>query len=128
MIDAMEVVETICERYQAAVSDNDSHAYRKLFAEDAIRVPPGSEPEHGPDEIAQSEQRDYDVAKWTVQSRALDALRIDDDWVYGVAEVDVTTVVHADGASKSFRATKTWLLQKQASGQWLIKRQMWNLK
>ena len=128
MIDAMEVVETMCERYQTAVSNNDSGAYRKLFAEDAIRVPPGSEPEHGPDEIAQSEQKDYDVAAWSVRSRALDALRINDDWVYGVAEADINTVAHADGARKSLRATKTWLLQRQPSGDWLIKRQMWNLK
>jgi len=128
MIDAMEVVETMCERYQDAVSNNDSGAYRILFAGDAIRIPPGSEPERGPDEIAQSEQRDYDAAKWTVRSSALDALRIDDNWVYGVAEVDIDTVAHADGARKTFQATKTWLLQRQASGDWLIKRQMWNLK
>ena len=128
MIDAMEVVETMCERYQTAVSANDSKAYQKLFASDAIRVPPGSEPEHGPDEIGQSEQKDYDIATWTVWSRALDALRIDDDWVYGVAEVDVNTVAHADGTQRSFQATKTWLLQRRASGDWLIKRQMWNLK
>ena len=128
MIDAMEVVETMCERYQAAVSNNDSGAYRMLFAKDAIRIPPGSDPERGLDEIAQSEQKDYDDAKWTVRSSALDALRIGDDWVYGVAEVDVDTVAHANGARKSFQATKTWLLQKQASGDWLIMRQMWNLK
>lgn len=128
MIDAMEVVETMCERYQAAVSKNDSGAYRMLFAEDAIRIPPGSEPEHGPDEIARSEQSDYDLAAWTIQSSALDALRIDDNWIYGVAEVDVNTVTYAEGAKKTFRATKTWLLQRQASGEWLIKRQMWNLK
>lgn len=64
----------------------------------------------------------------TVESRALDALPIGQDWVYGIAEVDVNTVAHADGATKSFKATKTWLLQKQPSGEWLIKRQMWNLK
>lgn len=128
MIDAMEVVEKMCERYQTAVSNNDSGAYRVLFAEDAIRIPPGSNPERGPDEIAESEQRDYDAAKWTVRSSALDALRIDDDWVYGVAEVDANTVAHADGTRKKFQATKTWLLQRQPSGDWLIKRQMWNLK
>lgn len=66
MTDPMEVVEKLCERYQTAVSNNDSGAYRKLFAEDAIRIPPGSEPEHGPDEIGQGEQRDYDIAKWTL--------------------------------------------------------------
>jgi hypothetical protein len=38
------------------------------------------------------------------------------------------TVAHTDGAARSFKATKTWLLQIQTSGEWLIKRQMWNLK
>jgi ketosteroid isomerase-like protein len=37
-------------------------------------------------------------------------------------------VAHTDGAKKAFQATKTWLLQRQPSGDWLIKRQMWNLK
>ena len=128
VVDAGEVVKAMCEKYQAAVNANDSAAYRQLFAADAIRIPPGSEPEHGPDEIAQSEQRDYDVARWTIQSRPLDALQIDDRWIYGIAEVDATTVAHADGATRSFKATKTWLLERQPSGDWLIKRQMWNLK
>jgi uncharacterized protein (TIGR02246 family) len=127
MTDAMEVVETMCERYQAAVSANDSAAYGKLFCADAIRVPPGAEPEYGPREIAQSEQKDYDVATWTVSSKALDVLRIDDDWVYGIAETAVTTLAHEDGTIKSFKATKTWLLRREPSGEWLIKRQMWNL-
>jgi hypothetical protein len=61
-------------------------------------------------------------------ARALDALRIDDDWILGVGEGDVTTVAHADGATKSFRVNKIWLLQKQPSGDLLIKRQMWNVK
>jgi uncharacterized protein (TIGR02246 family) len=118
----------MCHRYQSVVSDNNSKAYRSLFAEDAIRVPPGSEPEHGADEIAQSEQRDYDIARWVIRSSPVDALRINDDWVYGIAAADVTTTEHENGATRSFRITKTWLLQRQTSGQWLIKRQIWNFK
>ncbi len=128
MIDANEVVQAMCEQYQVAVNANDSAAYRKLFAADAIRIPPGSEPERGPDEIAKSEQKDYDVAKWSIQSRPVDALRIDDNWIYGIAHVDATTVAHADRMTKSFKATKTWLLHRESSGEWLIMRQMWNLK
>lgn len=62
------------------------------------------------------------------ETTTLNALRIDDDWVYGVAEADINTVARADGARKALQATKTWLLQRQPSGDWLIKRQMWNLK
>lgn len=128
MIDANEILKQMCEKYQAAVNANDSEAYRQLFAADAIRIPPGSEPEHGPDEISKSEQKDYDIAKWTIQSTPLDALRIDDQWIYGIAQADVNTVAYADGAKNSFKATKTWLLHRKDSGEWSIMRQMWNLK
>ena len=128
MIDANEVLKAMCEKYAAAVSANDSVAYGKLFATDAIRIPPGLDPERGPEEILQSEQKDYDVAKWTCKSRPLDALRIDDEWVYGVAQADVNTITYTDGKTKSFKAYKTWLLHKDDSGEWLIKRQMWNIK
>ncbi|UBF29280.1 DUF4440 domain-containing protein [Kovacikia minuta CCNUW1] len=128
MMDANEILKAMCEKYQAAVSANDSTAYRNLFATDAIRMPPGAEPEYGPEEIAKNEQKDYEVAKWTIQSTPIDALRIDDQWIYGIAHVDITTVFHTDGTTQSFEATKTWLLHKEDSGEWLIKRQMWNLK
>lgn len=128
MMDANEILKVMCEKYQAAVSANDSVAYGKLFAPDAIRIPPGSEPEHGPDEISKNEQKDYDVAQWTVQLTPIDALQIDDQWIYGVAEGNVSTIAHADGSTRSYKTTKTWLFHQESSGEWLIKRQMWNLK
>lgn len=128
MIDANEVFQEMCEKYEAAVNANDSAAYRQLFAPDAIRIPPQSEPEHGADEIAKSEQMDYDIAKWTVQLTPLDALKIDERWIYGIARGNVKVVAYADGATKSFKTTKTWLFHQQDSGEWSIARQMWNLK
>ncbi|MCW3783839.1 YybH family protein [Defluviimonas salinarum] len=128
MIDAMEIVETMCERYSSAVTANDSAAYRQLFCADAIRVPPGSEPERGPDEIARGEQADYDKARFTCNSHPIDALHLADNRVFGFAEAAVKTVAHGTGEIRSFRATKAWLLERQPSGDWLIKRQMWNLR
>ena len=128
MINANEVLKAMCEKYQTAVSANDSAAYRQLFAPDAIRMPPGSRPEHGPDEISQNEQKDYDLGKWTVQLTPLDALQIGDRWIYGIAFGQVSVAAHADGTTKSFNTTKTWLFHQENSGEWLIKRQMWNLQ
>ena len=125
---ADEVVDSMCQAYASAVNANDSAAYSKLFTADAIRMPPGSEPEYGPDQIRRGEQADYDLAGWSIRSRVVDALQIADRWIYGIAHVDATTTAHADGAKTSIRATKTWLLQKQDSGEWLIARQMWNLQ
>ena len=123
-----EVVRAMCEAYAAAVNANDSLAYSRLFTAEAVRMPPGSEPEYGPDQIRRGEQADYDVATWSIRSTPGDALRIADEWIYAIAHVDGTKTGHADGAKSSFQATKTWLLQRQSSGEWLIARQMWNLK
>jgi uncharacterized protein (TIGR02246 family) len=128
MASADDVVAAMCERYASAVNTSDSMAYSTLFAADAIRIPPGSEPEYGPEQIRQSEQADNDSARWSIHSRPRDALQLSDDWIYGIADVDGSTIAHADGAQRTFKLTTTWLLHRQASGDWLIVRQMWNMK
>ncbi|MCG4452971.1 hypothetical protein LJY18_06575 [Pseudomonas sp. MMS21-TM103] len=50
------------------------------------------------------------------------------DWVYGIADVEVFLVDHADGNTADFRLTASRLLQQQSSGGWLVERQMWNRK
>ena len=62
MIDANKVLATMCKSNQDAVNANDATVYRNLFAVDAIRNPPGSDPERGRDEISTSEQEGYDIS------------------------------------------------------------------
>ncbi len=123
-----EVFSALLDSYASAVNASDSAAYVQLFAPDAIRMPPGAHPEYGPEAIQKGEQADYDAARWEVKFTPRDVLALADDWVYGIADVDVATVAHADGTTSKFRLTATWLLHKQPSGEWLIKRQMWNHK
>ena len=125
---AADVVADMCQAYSGAVNASDAARYSRLFADDAIRMPPGANPEYGPEAIRKGEQADYDEAKWNVKFAPRDALSITDDWVYGIADVSVSMVAHADGKTSDFRLTVTWLLQRQASGAWLIRRQMWNRK
>ena len=126
--DAMEIVGSMCIAYASAVNASDSLAYSKLFTADAIRMPPGTEPEYGPEQIRRGEQADYDAVKLSIRSTPVDAVQATDEWVYGVAQIEGTATNHADGVTSSFRAMKTWLLQRQASGEWLIARQMWNMR
>jgi uncharacterized protein (TIGR02246 family) len=128
MPNADEVVKAMCQSYSSAVNASDAVTYAKLFTHDAIRMPPGAHPEYGPEQIQQGEQADYDVAKWNVQFTPRDALALAEDWTYGIADVEVSMVAHADGKTSNFRLTVAWLLQRQPSGAWLIKRQMWNRK
>jgi uncharacterized protein (TIGR02246 family) len=128
MSTAEEVTDRMCEAYAAAVSGNDSQAYGALFEPDAIRMPPGAEPEYGRDAIRASEQTDYDVADWKIQSTSREALQLTDDWIYTIADIDSSTTAHSGGTTSTFKATKTWLLHRSQSGDWRIARQMWNIK
>ncbi|HEV3364684.1 MAG TPA: DUF4440 domain-containing protein [Acidimicrobiia bacterium] len=128
MTDAIEIVRSMCIAYASAVNASDSLAYSKLFTPDAIRMPPGSEPEHGPEQIRRGEQADYDAVRLSIRSTPVDAVQASDEWVYGVAHIEGTATNHADGVVSSFQAMKTWLLHRQASGEWLIARQMWNMR
>jgi uncharacterized protein (TIGR02246 family) len=125
---ADDVVKSMMERYTRAVNANDSAAYSKLFAADAIRVPPGSDPEYGPAQIAKSEQSDYDQARWSIKMTLIDALGLNEQWVYGLVHVDASLSFYADGKKAAKHATKAFLLQRQPNGDWLIKRYIWNLK
>jgi uncharacterized protein (TIGR02246 family) len=128
MSNADEALKAMCQSYSSAVNASDAVTYAKLFTQDAIRMPPGAYPEYGPEQIQKGEQANYDVAKWTVQFTPRDALPIAEDWMYGIADVEGSMVAHADGKTSTFRLTVAWLLQRQPSGAWLIKRQMWNRK
>jgi uncharacterized protein (TIGR02246 family) len=117
------------DAYASAVNAGDSATYATLFANDAIRMPPGAELEFGPEAIRAAEQADYDGANWNVRFTPRDALAISDDWVYGIADGEVTISPHTGGEPADVRLTVTWLYERQSpSGDWLIKRQMWSLK
>lgn len=125
---AYEVVKSMCDAYAHAVNASDSAAYGKLFTPDAIRIPPGSELERGPEEIAKGEQSGYDEGRMSIRSTPADVVELGDQWIYALAHVDGDYVADADGTRSEFRATKAWLLERQASGEWLLARHMWNMR
>ncbi|MFN2588647.1 MAG: SgcJ/EcaC family oxidoreductase [Actinomycetota bacterium] len=128
MANGYEVVRSMCDAYARAVNTSDSQAYGKLFASDAVRIPPGSEHEHGPDEIAKGEQASYDDGRMAIRSTPVDVIEVGDDWIYALAHVEGEWTSHSDGSKSEFRATKAWLLQRQPSGEWLLARHMWNMR
>jgi uncharacterized protein (TIGR02246 family) len=128
MSEADEVLKAMSNAYASAVNAGDATKYAMVFAPDAIRMPPGADLERGPEEIRKAEQADYDQAAWNVKFSPRDALAITGDWVYGIADGEVTITPHDGGESKDVRLTVSWLYERQPSGEWLIKRQMWSLK
>ncbi len=117
-----------CAIRMQALSTRVTRQYAKLFSDDAIRMPPGAGPEYGAEQIQKAEQAGYDAAKWNVKITPRDVLPIEGEWIFGIGDVEVSIAPHADGKTSDVRLTRAWLLQRQPSGEWLIKRQMWNAK
>lgn len=128
MTECNKIAHALMDRYSAAVNANDSAAYQKLFTADAIRIPPGADPEYGPEQIAGSEQADYDVARWTIKMSLIDAKSLSEDWIFAFIHVDAQLEFYADGSNGEKHANKGFLLHRQPSGEWLISRYLWNLK
>ncbi|MFC5731160.1 MULTISPECIES: YybH family protein [Nocardioides] len=128
MTSAHEVVRAMCDAYERAVNASDSDAYGRLFTPDAIRIPPGSELERGPEEIAKGEQASYDDYQLSIRSTPIDVVELGDRWIYALADVEGQAVVRADGSGSSFRATKAWLLHQLPTGEWRLARHMWNTR
>ena len=125
---AYQVVRLMCDAYAAAVNAGDSTAYRRLFTNEAIRIPPGSELERGPDAIQRGEQASDDEGALKIVSTPLDVVQLSEDWIYALADVDGVFESHDGEQRSNFRATKAWLLQRQPSGEWLLARHMWNTR
>lgn len=125
---ATEIVTSMVDAYVKAVNSSDSEAYGRLFIDDAIRVPPDSEIEHGPQAIRKGEQALYDNARLTIRSTPIDVIEVAEDWIFALADVEGEAVAQGDGSRSTFRATKAWLLHRQPSGEWLLARHMWNMR
>jgi ketosteroid isomerase-like protein len=97
MSDADSALQAMCDSYAGAVNASDSARYAKLFSEDAIRMPPGADPEYGAEQIQKAEQADYDAAKWNVKITPRDVLPITGEWIFGIGDVEVSIAPHADG-------------------------------
>lgn len=128
MNSAHEVVKAMCEAYAGAVNASDSARYAALFTPDAIRIPPGSDLEHGPEQIREGEQASYDEVRLTVRSTPTDVIQLSDDWIHALADIEGQAVAHSDGSTSNFRATKAWLLQRLPSGEWRLARHIWNMR
>lgn len=128
MESAYDAVKAMCEAYAGAVNASNSAAYGALFTADAIRIPPGSELEHGPEKIRKGEQASYDEVRLTVRSTPTDVVQLSDEWIYALADIEGEAVAHSDGSTSTFRATKAWLLQRLPSGEWRLARHIWNMR
>lgn len=83
---------------------------------------------YGRDEIVADFGGALETYKVDIDMSPGDTIQITDGWIYGISHVDGVLTEKADGSKSAFKFTVAQLIQKQESGEWLIRRQMWNNK
>ena len=128
MSEADQVVKSICESYARTVNTSDAVAYSKLFTTDIIWMQPDTPIRNGRNEIVADFGGALETYKVDIEMTPGDTIQITEGWIYGISHVDGVLTEKADGSKSNFKFTVAQLLQRQASGEWLIRRQMWNNK
>jgi uncharacterized protein (TIGR02246 family) len=128
MAEAEKVLESICKSYARTVNASDAVAYSKLFTTDIVWMQPGTPIRRGRDEIVADFGSALETYKVDIVMTPGETLHITDGWVYGISHVDGFLTKKDDGSESSFGFTVAQLIQRQASGEWLIRRQIWNDK
>jgi len=128
MTEAQKILESICRSYARTVNSSDAVAYSKLFTTDVIWMQPGTPIRYGRNEIATDFGGALMAYKVDIQMTPGDTIQIADDWIYGISHVDGILTRKEDGSRSTFKFTVAQLIQRQTSGAWLIRRQIWNDK
>ncbi len=128
MSEADQVQKTICQSYMKTVNASDAVAYSKLFTTDVIWMQPDAPIRHGREEIVADFGGTLETYKVDIEMTPGDTIQISEGCIYGISHVDGVSTEKASGSKSQFKFTVAQLIQKQESGEWLVKRQMWNNK
>lgn len=125
---AEEIFRELWGRYASAVNASDAGAYGRLFTADAVRIGPGCVIERGAGEIERAERADYAAARWSIEPTPIEATRLADDWIFGMAQVAATGWSNSDGSETALGIVAAWLLQRQGDGSWSIARHSFSVE
>lgn len=128
MTEAQKVLESICRSYARTVNASDAVAYSKLFTTDVIWMQPSTSIRHGREEIVADFGGALVAYRVDIVMTPGETIQIAEDWIYGISHVDGILTKKEDDSKSTFRFTVAQLIQRQASGEWLIRRQIWNDK
>lgn len=128
MTEAQKVLESICRSYARTVNASDAVAYSKLFTTDVIWMQPSTPIRHGREEIVADFGGALVAYRVDIVMTPGETIQIAEDWIYGISHVDGILTKKEDDSKSTFRFTVAQLIQRQASGEWLIRRQIWNDK
>lgn len=122
-VDETAAIRSLNSRWDAAINEGNTAELAKLYARDAVVMPPSSEILASPEAIRNywDGLRKVGVNDYTV--RTIET-RIEGDTAYQTALWEATRT--ADGQSIQFDGNISNVLERQKDGTWKIRLQSWN--
>ena len=128
MANSDQIANSICESYAKAINGGNASAYSNLFTPDVEWMAPGAPIRSGRQEIVDALEGAFGVNKLEIEMTPSEAIQVSPDYIYAISHVNGMLTAKADGTKSPFKFTVVQLIQRQESGEWLVRRQIWNNK
>ena len=115
----------LAEAFDAAVNSGDLQRFLDLYTEDAVRLPPGSDPIRGKKAISRSIQQFFDEYKAQHELEVLD-VRVSGDIAFSRGRWRSTDTPKSGGDPTSASGSWTTIRERQSDRSWKTILEIWN--
>jgi uncharacterized protein (TIGR02246 family) len=117
-----KAVADVLSKYQDALNDSNTNAVMKLYADDAVFMPPYSQSAVGAAAVRLAYEAVFKAIKLSVKFSVAEVVEMAPNWVFARTNSAGTTTTNATGAKSAEANQELFIFGKGGDGSWKIAR------
>ena len=113
---------SVLSSYEAALNASNTAAVMPLYAEDAVFMPPNSQPAVGAAAVRQAYDAVFNAIKLNLKFTVAEVVQVAPEWAFARTNSAGTVTVNAAGAKSAEANQELFIFKKGADGAWKIAR------
>jgi uncharacterized protein (TIGR02246 family) len=115
-------IMSLLSSYEAALNASDAAAVMPLYADDAVFMPPNSQPAVGAAAVRQAYEGVFKAIKLDLKFTVAEVVQVAPEWAFARTNSAGTVTINAAGAKSADANQELFILKKGADGAWKIAR------
>jgi uncharacterized protein (TIGR02246 family) len=115
-------IMSLLTSYEAALNASNTAAVMPLYADDAVFMPPNSQPAVGAAAVRQAYEGVFKALKLDLKFTVAEVVQVAPEWAFARTHSAGTVTVNAAGAKIAEANQELFILKKAADGAWKIAR------
>src|SRR6266478_2253694 len=113
---------SVLSSYEAALNASNTAAVMPLYAEDAVFMPPNSQPAVGAAAVRQAYDAVFNAIKLNLKFTVAEVVQVAPEWAFARTNSAGTVTINAAGAKSAEANQELFIFKKGADGAWKIAR------